>query len=101
VTVDHIITNPEDYAYFPVSGDSMAPRINEGDRALVRFQPDVESGQLAVVMVDGEDWVIRKIIKGENGITLQTFNPAYEARAYEADKVKIAGLVVVTERFFA
>lgn len=97
---NRISTHPEEYFYWPVNGDSMAPHIEDGDRALVHKQPSVESGQLAVVAVGGEDWAIRKIVKGEDGITLQPFNPAYEPRVIEAGKVTIAGLVVETERFF-
>lgn len=76
------VRNPENYAYFRVEGDSMAPAINDGDLALVRIQEEVESGQVAVVVVNGEEGTIKKVIKRAGSIALQPFNPAYETRVF-------------------
>jgi repressor LexA len=95
------VRHPEEYVYFRVEGDSMAPAINDGDLALVRLQNDVDSGQVAVVVVNGEEGTIKKIIKRSGSIVLQPFNPDYETRVFhgpEADEVHIAGLVVETKR---
>lgn len=49
------VPNPEEYFYLRATGDSMEPRIFEGDYVLVHIQEDVESGELAVVTIDGEE----------------------------------------------
>jgi len=67
-----------DYFFLRVKGDSMYPEIFEGDLVLVRKQPDVESGELAVVIVNGDEGVVKKVIKKENAIVLQSLNPKYE-----------------------
>lgn len=98
------VRHPENYVYFRVEGDSMAPAINDGDLALVRVQPDVESGQVAVVVVNGEEGTIKKVIKGVGSIALQPFNHAYETRVFsgpDANEVRIAGLVVETKHKWA
>jgi repressor LexA len=98
------VRHPENYVYFRVEGDSMAPAINDGDLALVRVQPDVESGQVAIVVVNGEEGTIKKVIRRGGSIALQPFNPAYETRVFtgaETDEVCIAGLVVETKRKWA
>lgn len=81
-----------DYRGFVVHGDSMSPRICDGDVLIVRKQPDAESGDIVVAMVDGNA-TVKKLIKHKNSITLQPFNPAYEPMYYE-DGVKLWGKVV-------
>lgn len=38
----------------------MEPRIKEGDVVIVRKQPDVESGEVAIVLVNGDEATIKK-----------------------------------------
>ena len=44
------VKDPSQYFYLIVRGDSMEPRIHDGDLALVRRQPTLESGELGVVV---------------------------------------------------
>lgn len=96
------VRRPDDYFYLRVVGDSMAPSINEGDLALVRIQSDVESGELAVVVINGDEGTIKKVVKKSDGtIILQAFNPEYDPRIFSGralSKVHIAGKVVKTIR---
>lgn len=91
--------DPETHFYLKVKGDSMEPRIKEGDLALVKRQSDVECGELAIVLVDGEEGVIKKVIKKENSIELHSFNLYYPPRTFEGkemERVKIMGKVLRT-----
>ncbi len=97
------INDKEEYKYLKVRGDSMSPQIMEGDLALVRLQSDVDSGDLAVVVIDGEEGVIKKIQKTENSISLISFNPMYETRVFvgkDMAKIRIFGKVVKVERSY-
>lgn len=97
------INNKEEYKYLKVRGDSMSPQIMEGDLALVRLQSDVDSGDLAVVIIDGEEGVIKKIQKTENSISLISFNPMYETRVFvgkDMAKIRIFGKVIKVERSY-
>lgn len=79
----------------------MEPRISDGDLALVRRQPDVESGQLAVVIIGGEEGTLKKIIKKEGAVILQPFNPAYPTQVFmgqDLENLQIVGKVVETKR---
>ncbi len=94
------VRNPGEYFYLMVRGDSMEPRISEGDLALVRRQPDVESGQLAVVLINGEEGTLKKIIKKKGTVILQPFNPAYPAMVYvgqDLEQIQIVGKVIETK----
>lgn len=97
------INDKEEYKYLKVRGESMSPQIMEGDLALVRLQSDVDSGDLAVVIIDGEEGVIKKVQKTENSISLISFNPMYETRVFvgkDMEKIMIFGKVVKVERCY-
>ena len=97
------INNKEEYKYLKVRGDSMAPQILEGDLALVRLQPDIDSGDLAVVIIGGEEGVIKKVQKTDNSISLISFNPMYDTRVFigkDMEQLQIFGKVVKVERSY-
>lgn len=82
-----------------VKGSSMAPRILEGDVVIVRKQDDAETGDTAVVLVNGDSATVKKIKKMPEGIQLIPTNPAYDPMYYtaaevEALPVRIIGRVV-------
>lgn len=82
-----------------IKGDSMEPRIKEGDVVIVRKQPDVESGDIAIVLVNGDDATIKKVQKFDGGINLIPSNSAYNVLTYsnaqiESLPVQILGKVV-------
>lgn len=86
-----------------VVGDSMQPLMNEGDLVLVRRQSSVESGQFAILLLDGSESMIRRIQCGSDYIELQSINPYYPPRRFSGDdalRVTILGLVVESKRKF-
>jgi repressor LexA len=95
------VKNPSEYFHLRVTGDSMEPDIKAGMLALVHKQEDVESGELAVVVIDGDEGTLKKVIKREGTIILQAFNPKVEPRIFtgeELSEVHIVGKVVETKR---
>lgn len=94
----------EDYFYLRVVGDSMAPKINEGDLALVKCQNYADNGQLVVAIVKGEfndEGVIKQYKTYPSAVSLISFNPDYEPRFFpgkEMNRVRIVGKVVQTVR---
>lgn len=95
------VRNPSEYFYLRVVGDSMSPDITEGDLALVHKQPEVENGELAVAIIDGEEGTIKKIILKTGSLILQAFNPSHPPRVFigeEMNTVTIVGKVVRTVR---
>lgn len=82
-----------------IKGQSMEPRMIEGDVVIVRKQDDVDSGDVAIVLVNGKDATCKKIHKTIDGITLIPYNINYESKFYsnediEKIPVKIIGKVV-------
>ena len=88
-----------EYFALRVAGDSMtAARINEGDILIVRRQDIVENGEIAVVLVDGDDATVKRFYRDGDTVTLspQSYNPAHDLQIYNIKKtaVKILGRVV-------
>ena len=91
-----------EYFALRVTGDSMnALRINEGDIVIVRRQPEVENGEVAVVLVDGENATLKRFYQTESSITLmpQSTNPTHVPQVYDPAKtrVDVLGKVVKVE----
>lgn len=96
-----VVASGEEYFWLKVSGDSMSPRIEDGDFVLVKRQSMVDSGQIAVVTIDGEEGVLKKVELEPDSITLVSFNPYYPPRKFEKEdmnRVEIMGLAVETKR---
>lgn len=72
-----------------IKGDSMEPRICEGDVVIVRKQSDVDSGDTAIVLVNGEEATIKKIQKFDGGINLIPSNPSYDVRTYTNEQIEV------------
>lgn len=57
-------------------GDSMEPRIHDGDLVAIRSQPEVENGEIAAVRI-GEEATLKHVYLHENFIELRPENPAF------------------------
>lgn len=82
-----------------IHGDSMEPRMYEGDVVIVRQQEDAESGDIVIALVNGNDATCKRIMKYAGGISLLSLNSKYEPMMF-TDKdiiekpVKIIGKVI-------
>lgn len=95
------ISPSEAYISLRVVGDSMRPKICEGDRVLVRIQPSIDSGRYAVVIIDNEDGVVKKVDYTPDSITLISENPYYPPRKFtgtEVQRIKVVGQVTKVVR---
>ena len=68
--------SPADFA-LRCKGDSMInARIFPGDLVLIQQQPDVDNGEIAAVLIEGEA-TLKRVYKYENRIELRAENPLY------------------------
>ena len=96
--------NGEHFA-LKIKGDSMIPNIMDGDIVIVRIQPDVESGETAIVKVNGDEATCKRVVKQRSGISIVANNPKYEPifftnREIEELPVTVVGKVVELRRSF-
>lgn len=79
-----------------VTGDSMYPKIEDGDTIVVRKQSSVDSGSIAVVLIDGDDGLVKKIVYGDDWIELISINPEYQPKRFEGaevQRIRVVGVV--------
>lgn len=88
-----------------VKGDSMSPRIQEGDVLIVRRQNDADEGDIVIAQINGDTACVKRLLKQEDGIVLQSFNPAYSPmffskKAVNEKPVHIIGKVIENRQKF-
>lgn len=79
-----------------VTGQSMFPKIEDGDIIIVRKQDSVDSGSIAVVLVDNEEGFVKKVVYDQETIELHSINPEYAPKIFkgaEVLRVRVVGLV--------
>ena len=83
-----LLKDGSEYFALLIKGDSMEPLIPDGGTVIVRQQPDVDSGQIAIVCVNGDHATCKKIMKHPTGIWLQPLNPSYEPVFYSNEEIQ-------------
>lgn len=100
-----LVKDGSEYFALKVKGDSMQPVLYEDDVVIIKRQNDCEDGQIAVVLINGDEATIKRVKKSSNGIWLQPFNNNYEPLVFTNDEienipVKIIGVVKQLQREF-
>jgi repressor LexA len=95
--VDEKFVKDGEFFYLRVNGNSMLgkSRIADGDLVLVRKQSCVENGDIAVVIVDGEDATLKRFYLKENMVVLQPDNPDYEPLIFGQEHLKSGYIQIV------
>ena len=88
-----------DYFVLQVTGNSMFPRLLDGDKILCKRTDSVDSGSLSVIIYNGDDATVKRVnyVPGENWLELIPFNPEYETRRIEGrdlEQCRVIGKVV-------
>lgn len=95
-----VIDNPydaPDMIGIQVKGNSMYPKIEDGDIIVVRKQESVDSGDVAVILLDETEGLVKKVVYGDDWIELQSFNPEYQTRRFdgaEVQRLRVVGKVL-------
>lgn len=93
-----------EYFGLRIRGRSMMPEYLDGDTIIVRRQDTAETGDDAVVMVNGDDATFKRIQRSLGGVTLvplnaAEFTPAFYTNAeIESLPVRILGICVELRR---
>lgn len=86
--IDAAMAKSGEFFGLRIKGDSMEPRMREGDVVIVRQQDSAETGDTVVVLVNGDSATVKKIKYGPDGITLLPTNPAHDPLFYSAAEVE-------------
>lgn len=84
------------YFALRIKGQSMEPRICNGDVVIVKQQSDVDTGDVAIVLVNGDEATVKEIKKLDTGIMLIGWNTAvYSPRFYSAKDIKTLPVKII------
>lgn len=91
------ISSSKEYFFLKVQGDSMNLEFKEGTMLLIEKTPCIENGEIGVVLVDGLEATVKKVIQNGNMVTLipMSSNPEYIPKMYDMskDEIQIMGVV--------
>lgn len=93
-----------EYFALKIKGHSMEPQILDNDVVICKCQSDVESGDIAIILVNGDEATCKQIKKSQEGVTLIGFNPVvypphfYSNKEIETLPVNVIGKVVELRR---
>lgn len=100
-----LVAGAENLYALKVKGDSMSPKILDGDTLIVREQPDAEDGEIVIVTVDGDEGTCKKLKRYPDTLALVSINPAFEPIYYTWEQVeqlpvRIVGKVIQSRHDF-
>lgn len=87
--------NQGEFFALKIKGDSMEPRMESGDVVIVKQQPDANSGDTVIVLVNGDDATCKKLQKTDNGIMLVSTNPKYPPMFYSNEDIRTKPVVIL------
>lgn len=95
----------EDYFALRVFGDSMtAAGIGDGDLVVVRQQDSVDEGDIAVILVNGDDATVKRFYRSDSIVTLapQSYNPIHKIQVYNLrdTPIRVIGRVMEVRKRF-
>ena len=77
-------------------GDSMSPKVEDGDIVAIRCQPQVNNGEIAAVRI-GDEATLKMVFIHQDYVELRPVNPSYPSiirRLEEMEDIRIEGKAV-------
>lgn len=79
------------YFFLKVKGDSMDLEFEEGSLLFIERTPCIENGEIGIVMVNGNEATVKRVIRNGSMITLipASRNPKYMPQMIDLSKTKV------------
>lgn len=84
-----------DYFGLQVKGDSMEPKISNGDVVIVRKQSDADDGDLVIALINDDDAVVKRLKKYADGIALVSNNPMYDPMYFSNAEIQSKPIEII------
>lgn len=78
-----------------IHGNSMEPRICDGDVVIVRQQNDADSGDIIIALINGDDATCKRLRKYRDGIELISINPSYEPMFFSQKDISSKPVTII------
>lgn len=87
--------NQGEFFGLKIKGDSMEPKIDDGDVVIVRQQSDANSGDTVIALVNGDDATCKRLEKTDNGIMLVSTNAKYPPMFFTKEDIVTKPVVIL------
>ena len=87
--------NQGEFFALRIKGDSMQPKIDDGDVVIVRQQSDANSGDTVIALVNGDDATCKRLEKTDNGIMLVSTNAKYPPMFFTKEDIVTKPVVIL------
>lgn len=87
--------NQGEFFALKIKGDSMEPRIVNGDVAIVKQQSDADNGDIVIALVNGDEATCKKLEKTSNGIMLVSNNTKYSPMFFSDEEINELPVVIL------
>ena len=87
--IDEELARTGDFFALQVRGESMEPVLYEDDVVIVRKQPTADTGDIAIILINGDEATIKKIKRERDGVMLIGYNTSvYEPHFYSNEEIE-------------
>lgn len=94
--IDPKLRSQGEYFGLKLRGSSMEPRFQDGDVVIVKKQSYINSGEIAIVRVNGDEATMKIVDKSDQGITLIATNPiVFNPKFYTKEQVEELPVTIV------
>lgn len=100
IEVDKELVQHGEYFGLKATGDSMYPKIEDGDDLLFEKTSEYRSGDVCAVYVNGYDATVKQVINRGQDVVLQPINPSYQPHEYKKDEISVIGTIKLIQRKF-
>ena len=87
--------NQGEFFALRIKGDSMQPKMDDGDVVIVRQQSDANSGDTVIALVNGDDATCKRLEKTDNGIMLVSTNAKYPPMFFTNEEIVTKPVVIL------
>ena len=93
--IDSSFQSQGEFFALRIKGDSMQPKMDDGDVVIVKQQSDANSGDTVIALVNGDEATCKKLQKTENGIMLVSTNPNYLPMFFTNEEIQTKPVVIL------
>lgn len=76
------------YFGLKIKGDSMSPKYLDGDTVIFKQSPTCDNGDECALTINNYEATFKKVLRHEQGITIQPLNPLYEIKLYSNEEIE-------------
>lgn len=93
--IPQLWANQGEFFALKIKGDSMEPRMQSGDVVIVRQQSSADSGDIVIVLINGDEATCKKLEKTSNGIMLISTNTKYSPMFFSHEEINELPVVIL------